>query len=477
MRFQGISRTSAVAIVAAAIATGAAAQNFDLEPRIGFPDFKFMPPPSEHSGEVFVLSADFPADLPDPDPAVEDILSHDFQGDPIGYAMKVRDYVFAGNIKGNGDVSGDFVLHNNAAGHDWYHVPWQHWGSAGREGYHGLTREGPLSPKVLAPTQTDGSSAYAVGFYNNLGGWTIGQVWRDADSGPDLSRFIAGEGFAEGTVVGKFLFTVLGDDQVPFLRNPLQWNAYMYDCDVPGLAPEKCGRLTGDEPHSTQQVNLLQMDIMVKDSRAEEAGGWVFGTFVYNGALPRGHAYSAACEGFVGDSARWCNLMPVGLMWGNDPQNAMSYVNAEPTATRRPIGALLQTRINGDPDLPAMHLGFNSRLNGPADNPASSCMSCHATGQYPSVSAIMPFLPPNSLDTPENGTEASAEWMRWFRNFAPGEAFDAGQAVSMDFSMQLTKSIENYVQYRSGIQGGRYAVEYAGSGDDSPISRGAEPLN
>ena len=123
------------------------------------------------------------------------------------------------------------------------------------------------------------------------------------------------------------------------------------------------------------------------------------------------------------------------------------------------------------PTMPAMHLGFNSRLNGPADNPTSSCMSCHATGQLPSVSAIMPWL--DGVAKPAEGTQASDAWMRWFRNFRDGEAFDAGEAISMDFSMQLTKSIENYIEYRGGVQNGSYAVEYWGNSDAQPISRGA----
>ena len=43
----------------------------------------------------------------------------------------------------------------------------------------------------------------------------------------------------------------------------------------------------------------------------------------------------------------------------------------------------------------------------------------------------------------------------------------------MDFSMQLTKSVENYIEYRSRIQEGRYALEYRGEGQDHEIRRGA----
>ncbi|MBT8412259.1 MAG: cytochrome P460 family protein [Octadecabacter sp.] len=466
------------ALILALGATPALSQNFMLESDVGFPDFGFMESPKSYQGPVFVLADDFPATLPDLDPEVVEILAIDFEVDPLAYVLAVRDYVFKGNIHG-GNVADDFILQNNSEGISWYHMPWQHWGTTGREGYHGLTREGPLSAQVLAPEQTESSYAYAVGFYNGPGGFTIGQVWPDANGGPDLAHMIAametGFAFPEGTVVGKFLFTALDDTQVPWLANPLQWNSYMYQCDAD--ASVDCPKDMTTAPRVTQAMNLLQMDVMVKDSRAAEAGGWVFGTFTYNGAAASspefGSRYSAACAGISGGGENWCNLMPVGVMWGNDPDNAETFINKTPTETV--INADLdETWINPDKALPAMHLGFNSRLNGPADNPTSSCMSCHATGQVPSVSAIMPWLPPNNIAIPQNGDMASDEWMRWFRNFEDGEAFDAGQAVSMDFSMQMTKGIENYIEYRAQTEAGLFALQYWNNAGAGPISRGAE---
>jgi hypothetical protein len=251
----------------------------------------------------------------------------------------------------------------------------------------------------------------------------------------------------------------------------------MYACDVPGIA-ECPSPMTGAELRTTRAMNLLQMDVMVKDSRATEAAGWVFGTFAYNGTLPEDNPYAGACADIYGPGRNWCNLTPVGVMWGNDPDNADSFINKQPTRTVINL-ALDETWINPSDLLPAMHLGFNSRLNGPADNPASSCMSCHATGQVPSVSAIMPFLNDPPVAIPENGTQASAEWMRWFRNFEDGEAFDAGEAVTMDFSMQLTKAVENYMDYLAQTQRGGFALQYwSADGDGTPISRGAKlPTN
>jgi hypothetical protein len=192
------------------------------------------------------------------------------------------------------------------------------------------------------------------------------------------------------------------------------------------------------------------MDIMVRDDRAIATGGWVFGTFVYNGNL--------------GNKNKWYNLMPVGLMWGNDPEVTENLSNPTPTKTKT-NKKLKSTRINTSPTLPPMHLGWGHRLNGPVDNPYSSCMSCHSTGEYPSVSAIMPFLNnPKVPIPPKNQKQADAKWMRWFRNVPCKVPFDPGEAISLDYSLQLTKSVQNYIEYISQLEQGDYALEYWSKG-------------
>ena len=410
----------------------------------GFPDFGAMLPPAEHQGYVFRLSQDYPRERPSPDSGARKILDMDFREDWRAYAMAVRDYVFEGNIDQGaaGDYEAAFRLEENPV-RSWFHVPWQHWGKQGREGFHGLTQEGPIAAQMLAPSQTSESHAYAVGFYNAPGGFVIGKLWPTTER-PDLS-FFEGEHpdgiFPVGTVVGKLLFTPLDEREVPFLADPIQWTAYAYASDLPGALNRKAA---GDVRVRTK-VQLIQMDIMVRDERAKGTGGWVFGTFVYNGKLGNGN--------------RWQNLQPVGLMWGEDPFDVTSLVNPTPTETKT-NPALKQTVINPDESMPPMHLGWGYRLNGPVDNPTSSCMSCHSTAQYPGVTAIMPILQEPKVPVPPEGTEAGLEWMRWFRNVDCGTPFDPGKAVSLDYSLQMQKSVQNWVEYMSQTQHGLYANEY-----------------
>jgi len=80
-------------------------------------------------------------------------------------------------------------------------MPWQHYGPNGREGIHGLTKEGAGGRcGQLAWTQTHtGGQTYAIACYNDFGGYTIGKVWEDHDrpaKDPTMS-------FPIGTVVFK----------------------------------------------------------------------------------------------------------------------------------------------------------------------------------------------------------------------------------------------------------------------------------
>jgi hypothetical protein len=307
----------------------------------------------------------------------------------------------------------------------WYHIPWQHYGDTGRESIHGLTKEAPVQPGQLAPgqgrpTPTENYQTYAVGFFNDFGGYSIGQVWKNHFA-PDASATTAPNGFLEGTVISKLLFVDVPSEQVPSLANPVQWMGYIQ-------------KTYQEFARSVRPVNLIQMDIAIKDRRAPD--GWFFGTFQYNGQL--------------GNKVGWDNLVPVGIMWGNDPTITDStYTNPTPTETKINPN-LKQSAINPNPkELPPTHLGWNGRLNGPVDNPQSSCMSCHMTAEYPALSALSPLF------TAKPPPVGSKDWMRWFQNEKCGVPFDA-KAKSADFSLQLAISLQNFNAGYTNL-GGIYA--------------------
>ncbi len=387
-----------------------------------FPDFGFMVSPSQlpPKTEVFKLSQNYPSQLPTA-PTAPPFFKTDFKTDWKQYLQQVQDYCFEGNTKV------DFRVEKNST-RGWFHMPWQHYSDNGREGFHGLTKEAPVKAQQLAITQTYATGgAWAVGFFNDVAGYTIGQVWKD-HSNPDVSAMK--EGFHEGAVLFKLLFVSIpqneAEAQVPFLQNGIWWDAFAtYTFKLNERTPIK--------------VALIQMDIMVRDSRAPQ--GWVFGNFQYNGQLKKADP--------------WQNLIPVGVMWGQDPTITTNQSNPAPTQTIiNP--ALKETIINPDPkELPPTHLGWNGRLNGPVDNPMSSCYSCHATAEYPQLTPMSPLFYPDSAKIPAVG---SPGWMRWFANNLCATPFDQG-ANSTDFCLQLAEAVQNFNDWKNNGRG-LFAAKY-----------------
>jgi hypothetical protein len=410
---------------AAAAAPTATQQKPAPQPPFPNANPQFIPPPSIYSGPLFVLSQDYPTAQPSTRPA---FLSSDFKADWKGYMMKVRDYCFEGNT----DV--DFRVEHNKT-RAWYHMPWQDYGPAGREGIHGLTKEAQVQKQQLASSQTYvNGQTYAVGFFNDLGGYTIGQVWAD-HSNPDPSKSSRPNGFPVGTVIFKLLFVDVPTSQVPSLSSPKLWQGYIDPCYRQPCSPPATGRVL-------KQLALIQMDISVRTDDKQAPTGWLFGTFQYNGAM--------------GNAGGWENLVPVGLMWGNDPtvkDNADTQTSFTAPPDKTKINdQLKETAINDGPDLPPTHLGWNGRLNGPVDNPISSCMSCHMTAQFPSAAPMNPSFQSKYKYT-YNPT-GNAYWMRWFQNidcavpfgnYIGGGVPEKGiTTLSTDFSLQLAIAITNF---------------------------------
>jgi hypothetical protein len=146
------------------------------------------------------------------------------------------------------------------------------------------------------------------------------------------------------------------------------------------------------------------MDVAVRDARADETTGWVFGTFVYDADEPAGDP--------------WRRMAPLGLMWGNDPTITPNDIKQGKKLKETWINPNLRT-------LKYQHLGWAGRLNGPIDNSTSSCLSCHATAQS---KGRMPMIPDLGY---------------WFRNVKAGQTFN-DPAQSLDYSLQLAQGIQNW---------------------------------
>jgi hypothetical protein len=289
----------------------------------------------------------------------------------------------------------------------WYPAPRMTYGDPSqpgtREATHGMTKERTMPVNELGGN-TRTFANYAVAYYDARGSHTYQQVWSTATPGRDTPS-TQNMHFADGGFVYKLLFSAAQPADFP--QDILQGSV------ATSIRPNSNGPAV--------PVRLLQIDIAVKDSRAG-ATGWYFATYAYDRT--------------VQNTSPWRRMVPLGLMWGNDP-------NGPP---------LMQSWIN--PAAPAyarMHLGVDGRLNGPVDNPVSACMSCHSTAQSPSIAPILPSGACNQAPFRAN----------WFRNLPGSQAFGrfsstngmcvttppATPPTAADYSLQLAATVTRVLSF------------------------------
>lgn len=231
----------------------------------------------------------------------------------------------------------------------WCHMPWLHVTENGREAIHGLTKERDLvsSPRIPAYKNTTPGSNWGVAYFNEPACKNIGNVFGTAQSPlkePDFSKSV----FDDGTVIVKMLFTTA---DFPEIKNAYQWKG-----TVSG---------PGETNRRVQPLRHIQMDIAVKDSSLkgtlDAIDHWVMAGFYYDENFDFDKEYSQV----------------LGI---KNPLMGLPNIPKE-LFKMRPIG--VQTGFDG-PDsgdtviFPGAYAnGSGGRLNGPADNPKTSCLGCH----------------------------------------------------------------------------------------------------
>lgn len=372
-------------------------------------------PPLGYTDPVFSLSQAYPTAAPVPEPMPWDTVNFFVLPGALEYARSVLRYA----VEGNTEV--DWVIQNNAV-RKWYHAPWMHPGCGGREFIRGMTRERTSRPQELHPNQKAYRDNWAVGFYNAPGGHTVGAVWQGPTPNPALAAF------PHGTVGVKLLFTAATVEDAPFLAGSLEWTGNVY----PSTGGNPCGQGTAPARENLT-LRLLQIDIAVREARKDHTTGWVFGTFIYDGSAPGTTAFD--------------RMQPVGLMWADDPTVTAQMNDAGVFVNPALKDGFLNPDLIGpwDPGNPAkvrlVHAGLGGRLNGPVDNPVSSCISCHGRAGVPAQSV-----------TPTGANTASQYTDSLFREYfkevphGPGPATDAsgGTYQRLDYSLQLAVGIRNF---------------------------------
>lgn len=415
------------------------------------------------------------------------------------YLKEVISYAFEGNLEI------DWAIHKKIKGEKWFHAPYMHLDivnppklnpkdpqcqsdpkpeecreiieeKVGREFIHGLTMErtGCLrelmykvedKPKSCdgVPTQSsvDHYQSWAVSFYNERGASYIGKVWDEmlnpaSGSAPNPQNFSSGipvekQGFPEGTVAVKLLFTQAPPDKVPYLKGSIEWQADTADfikekhegtkrVREAGIKKENC-----PEKKCFSTLRLLQIDIAIRDNRSPM--GWVFATFIYNEKAEPFINYNFSSEGERNGKMAWLKIEPTGLMFGNDPQAVKKGDEIKESLLNTSLHSRIPQHYGcGDETNP-----LKRRLNGPVDNPVSSCISCHSLSETPGNLQI-DKVPYKDMGCENEGDKNIAYW---FRNINPRNSQKPNELTftsstpqnpifSLDYSLQLREGISRY---------------------------------
>lgn len=380
------------------------------------------PLPPQYEGPRFALSHAYPADLPVPPmPWRETLKGQPISKETAGAYTDVLKETVTADMK---VLIADYPAWN-AGERGWFNQPWL---SSIREPIHGMFQATTTNtslfndPSIKVKYMNDFGAVY----YNSTAALTLGRFWGNTAMKPNLITEAAQ--FPEGSIIVKLAFTQITAEEWPLLAGSPSWQVFASKVDPESGNPASKPTLFN--------VQLLQMDIIVKDSVAAPQTGWVFSTLVYDNRIQ-------------GDF--WQRMIPLGAMWGNDPD-----VNSPAQQGFR--APLNETWINpASPAYAQATLGWGGRLSGPNDQAVqapgeyidpstgkpgtapvanSSCMSCHSPAEWQNQS----FLMPGHID-PNLGyvmaTPGSPDWFRWFQNRPGTVPMDAG-SIALDYDMMFS---------------------------------------
>jgi len=343
----------------------------------------------------FQVKLDFPSDPPSSTNLPWKSIN--FEQQPEAYIRALLAY----GIKDN--IGVDWRIEDNTVSR-WCHAPWFH---SQRERLHGMTLERGSRVKELHEGQLASARNWAVGFYNDIGCFALGKIWKDPTF-PKTKDFA----FPDGAYSIKLLFTTASTRDVPYLTGSKEWSA----------------AINNDNTAAT--MRLLQVDVAVRDTNADSHSGWLFGTFIYDAYAP--------------GLTVWEKLVPVGLMWGNDPTlTSTQYEERGGVPKEAWINPAVAQKFFA---LPRHNLGLHGRVNGPVDNPKAACLACHGraldwgravlrgTPQNDEANQLLPLVVMPYDD---------AAVGNYFRNLKPNTPFVAG-TQPLDFSLQVAGGVANF---------------------------------
>lgn len=338
---RSVASTSAVRLPSAAIVLENGYDNYDKFSKVdvNVESAKKLP--------LFKLSADYDSMKPKPESRPWKGMNITTEAGGQKFVQTVLDYFYDSLVQDEDDSNNNFITQNIAKDKSkWCHMPWLNVGDSGRELIHGLTKERDLEKTEIYPeaatTKEHEGSDWGIGFYNDIACASMHNVFGSAPKPIEKPEFV-NRNFPDGSVSVKILFTTAN---FKALDGSFAWTANVSHAK--------------STSRKLREVKMIQIDIAVKDSSLigsrEEIDHWVMMTFYFDGtylAKSSKHQFKNKLHGLL-------KMRPIGVQTGFDPSTSMIFA-----------GSLTNSADND-------HYGATPNLlNGPADNPKGSCLSCH----------------------------------------------------------------------------------------------------
>jgi hypothetical protein len=349
---------------------------------------------------------------------------------------------------------------------EWYNIPWL----AGiRDGIRG-SYVGSSFPPAMFPEfgLSEMMTTHVAVYYDHVAAYGLYRLWAENQASPGYDQVPGLEGgsgqFDEGGMIVKPAFTTADASTWPPMEGA--FSTPVWASPQPSKMPPP--------PNELLSVSLFQFDIIVKDTQSTGSSGWVFTTLVWEN-----DAASSASPGTA--DYFWDKMVPLGAMWGNDPD--VDSGTCEPYTPGVACPPLQETWINPAAPLYATEtLGWGGRLSGPNDGAVdlnvlltdgtqvdrlamSSCMSCHSVAEFKQGSFLLPSPAVCSDDKcrPTTGTNSmgdtvfvynvpgSATYMDWFQS-RPGDVpFNSDAIAALDYGMNNSfKALPTWIMETTG---------------------------
>lgn len=360
-------------------------------------------------------------------------------------AIRVQKYVYEGWFDNADPQNTDNHFQKNGL-RSWCSTPWLNTIlEKGRDAVHGLTKEFPLSPEAIENyypginIKKYAKTSWGTAFFNKPNCDMYGQIFGTPNAPKDPSKNLnAIRTLADGAVSFKLLFSTVSPDEYAPFAGAYLWNAHVSSQSTPPQVKKA-------KPRQMQVMPHLQMDVAIKDTRLkglkkgqkaqsdEDVIPWIMLTYYFDPSYNSEEAN--ALLGQVKNLPEQLKKMrPMGIQYGLDRGQSVVF---EKAVNNHEVND--QEFLEQFPPTHNFSANLGERLNGPADNPKSSCLGCHALA--------IPENDPVMVNGKKIGVSPGVLTNHAFNSFVKKNPETSQPRFNYDFNQQVRIAIESYTEW------------------------------